>query len=230
MQALSAFLVVTALLSLSCGGIGLDPVTRGLRDRLQAFYISSPSMAPTLLPGDRIWVDKAAYRDSLPSRGDVIVFWVSFVDKDVRPRDRYPDAEVRAFIFRIIGLPGDTIRMEDGMVYVNGGPEIGSTPASSVDLLDETFDLYRLQTSDQSYRIIHSRKTRRYSFSQFIVDKDRYFVLGDNRDGAYDGRYWGTVHRSDILGKAWRIYFSTNPGSLWLRPSRFFLRIHETNV
>lgn len=229
MRRLVILLVSTALSSTACSG---DPdfSSEIRKNWLQAFYISSASGAPALLPGDRILVDKRAYRNSPPSRGDIMVFRVSASEKGLHPRDRYPTGEPRLFIHRIAGLPDDRIRIDNGDVYINGEAEPVSPLPGSVELEGQSVLLYRVANPPGSYRIARLAKAKPGSFPEITVEPNRYFVLGDNRDRAHDSRYWGTVHRDDILGKAWLIYFSTTPGTLWLRPSRLFQAVHESAV
>jgi len=221
-------LLSIALLGVACSG---PDISREIREYwLQAFYIPSSSSAPTVVRGDRILVDKRAYRHSPPSRGDLVVFWVSALDKGIYPRDRYPNAERKAFIFRIVGLPGDRIRIENGDAYINDQPQLMSPVGGAGDLEGQHVQIYRVASPDRSYSIARLTKAERYSFPEVTVEPDRYFVLGDNRERAFDSRFWGTVHRNDILGRAWLIYFSTEPGTLWLRRSRFFLRLDKDAV
>lgn len=229
MRQLAVLLLSIVFLGPACSGP--DIAGEILRENwVQAFYIPSSSSAPALLRGDRILVDKRAYRNSSPSRGDLVVFWVSATDKDIFPRDRHPNGERKGFIFRIVGLPGDRIRIEKGDVYINDQPQELSSIGGPGDLEGQSVQIYRVEGPHRSYRIARLTKADPHSFPEVTVEPNRYFVLGDNRDRAYDSRYWGTVHRNDIIGKAWLIYFSTEPGTLWLRPSRLFLRLHEGAV
>ena len=222
-------LLSIALLGVACSG-DPDLVAKIRENWFEAFYISSASSVPTILRGDRILVDKRAYRESLPSRGDIVVFWVSALNKDIHPRDRYPNAERKVFIFRIVGLPGDRIRIKDGDVYINDQPQQVSAVGEPGEIEGQFVQIYHVADHQRSYRIARLAEGETQSSPEVTVEPDRYFVMGDNRDRAYDSRYWGSVHRTDIIGKAWLTYFSTEPGTLWLRPSRFFLRLHEDNV
>jgi signal peptidase I len=133
---------------------------------VQAFYIPSKSMVPTLMVGDRLLVDKVSFRVREIQRGEVIVF------------DRPPDVnpEFKELIKRVIGLPGDLVEGHDNQVFINGTPlkESGYLPAGTV-------------TKD---------------FVAVRVPIDSYFVMGDNRENSYDSRYWGTVERKLVVGKA----------------------------
>ncbi len=229
MRQFTVLLFSLAVLSSACSP-SPDVSSEIRKNWVQAFYISSASGAPALLRGDRILVDKRAYHQSPPSRGDLVVFWVSALDLKIYPRDRYPNGDRKAFISRVVGVPGDRIRIEKGDVYINGEPE-PVTPVGGHDILEgQPVQLYRVATPRLGYRIARRLKIDYHSFPEVTVEPDRYFVLGNNRDRSYDSRFWGTVHRNDIFGKAWLIYFSTKPGTLRIRPSRFFLRLHKNVV
>jgi len=156
---------------------------------VQAFKIPSGSMEPTLLVGDHILVNKFVYgikipfinktliRISEPKHDDVIVF--------IYPVDRSKD-----FIKRVIGLPGDEIRIADKTIYVNG-----------------------LHYNDEHG--FYSDAGRGYpgtgeknQFGPVTVPKDHLFVMGDNRNHSYDSRFWGFVPMEDVKGKAFIIYWS----------------------
>jgi len=120
-------------------------------------------MEPGLHEGQRLLVNKVVYRFHEPERGDIVIF---------RPPG---DPEATPYIKRIIGLPGDTVRVKDGKVYINDSP------------LDEPYI-----KGPPSYR-----------FSGTKVPEDNYFVLGDNRNNSNDSHNGWTVPRQNMLGKAW---------------------------
>lgn len=158
---------------------------------VQAFKIPSGSMKPTLLVGDHILVSKFMYgikipfvekdlvRFSDPGRQDIIVF-------------RYPVDPSKDFIKRVIGLPGDKVRIEDKKVYVND------------KLLNEPYAVH----SDK--RILPSNVSPRDNMATIIVPPNNLFVMGDNRDESYDSRFWKFVDMGEIKGKAFIIYWSWN--------------------
>ena len=173
----------------------------------QAFQIPSESMEQTLLVGDYLLVDKVYYGDGgfwgkvLPyhrvGRGEIIVFkW------PVRPQQH--------FVKRVIGVPGDRIRLTRGHVFVNGKP------------LEETYAIFRAHNHDffrddfPNVRYRGRQVTDAWwgDFPGFIrngellVPENHYFVLGDNRDQSLDSRYWGFVPRENIVGKPFLIYLS----------------------
>lgn len=207
----------------SCGS-GPDPslFSEEIRERwIQAFYIPTATMAPTLLAGDRIIVYKGAYRKKRPSRGDVVVFRVSRADNGVFPRDRQPDGEVRMWIQRIAAVPGDVVRIDNGDVFINNRAEPVEQAIGSAEIgPGMVASLHRVTLEDRQFQIAHLSGAKRRSYPEFTVEPDRYFVLGDNRERSYDSREFGTIHESDIVGQAWMIYFSTAPRTLWVRFSR----------
>lgn len=144
----------------------------------QAFYIPSESMTPTLQVGDRVLVNKLSYRLHDVNRGDVVVFEA--------PDD--PNTEgVKDLVKRVIGLPGETVELRDGQVFVDGS------------LLEEPY----LETGEVT------RPTQNFagkceppvSDSTCVVPADSFLVLGDNRDQSKDGRVFGPIRESDIVGR-----------------------------
>lgn len=137
----------------------------------EARYIPSESMVPTLQSGDRVFVNKLTYRFGSPQRGDVVVF---------NPPPAVQAQGIQdALINRVIGLPGETIAVETGQVYIEGQP------------LSEDYVLEPPQ----------------YPYSPTQVPPDSYFVLGDNRNNAFDSHMWGFVPKNLIVGKATKIFW-----------------------
>jgi signal peptidase I len=132
----------------------------------EARYIPSSSMEPTLQINDRLIIEKISYHLYDPKRGDVVVF---------NPTDALKAKNFKdAFIKRIIGLPGDTIKISNGIVYVNG---------------DKLSEDYIAQKPD-------------YEFGPVKVPEGQYLVLGDNRNNSYDSHYWGFVPKEKFVGRA----------------------------
>lgn len=131
----------------------------------EARYIPSGSMLPTLEINDRLIIDTLGYKFQDPDRGDVVVF---------SPTDQLKTQYKDAFIKRIIGLPGETVEVRDGLVFVNGQP------------LTEKYIAEEPQ----------------YNWGPETVPEDQYLVLGDNRNNSYDSHYWGFVPRDHIIGRA----------------------------
>ncbi len=173
---------------------------------VQPFRIPSGSMEPTLLIGDFLLVDKQVTTDSLGSsvlpsptihRGDVIVFHF--------PLD--PDTHL---VKRVVGIPGDRIRLRGGHVLVNGlrldEPYAIYRPAGPDNFRD---NFPRLQNADpaiDSRWWVRMRKL--IDNDELIVPDGNYFVLGDNRNDSEDSRYWGFVPRENIVGRPVVVYFS----------------------
>lgn len=134
--------------------------------------VNGTSMVPTLEDGDQLIADKITYRFRDPERFDIIIF-------------PYQYAENTYFIKRVIGLPGETVRIdEQGNIYING------------EILSENYGYEQMEYAGLAAEEIH-------------LGEDEYFVLGDNRNVSEDSRYpdVGNIKRSDIIGRAWlRIY------------------------
>lgn len=173
---------------------------------IQAFQIPSPSMENTLLVGDYLLVNKLIYGGggiadrAMPyariHRGDIIVF-------------HYPVNPTQHFVKRVIGVPGDRIRMIDKQVFVNGIAlrepyALFTQPANN--LFRDSFPRFDVAAGETPDWWIQMRKL--VEDGQLIVPQGNYFVMGDNRDDSYDSRYWGFVPRANIIGRPLLIYWS----------------------
>ena len=186
---------------------------------IQAYKIPSGSMEPTLLVGDHIIVNKLIYGFRMPDsffgitpfqgeipygkylfqiepvhRGDVVVFV-------------FPPDPTKDFIKRVIGVPGDTVQVKAGRLYLDG-QEVAD-PHAHFEIPPED----RLPSSERDY------------FGPLKVPAGHYFMMGDNRDRSYDSRFWGLVGRDDVEGRAMFIYWSWDSDStsmLAVRFRRFF--------
>lgn len=132
----------------------------------QPFIVSGESMSPTFENGEYLIVDELTYRLDAPKRGDVVIF-------------RYPRNPSEFFIKRIIGLPGETVHIEGGVVSVTQTD--GTTVA-----LDEPYVKNLGNGRDATYE----------------VDQQSYFVMGDNRPESSDSRVWGLMPRENLIGRA----------------------------
>lgn len=130
--------------------------------------IASGSMESTIMTGDRLFGNRLAYTFSEPERGDIIIF-------------EYPDDPEQLYVKRIIGLPGETVEIKDGVTYIDGVP------------LDEPY-LNETPTGD---------------FGPYVVPEGCYFVMGDNRNNSNDSRYWVNTYVPEeaIVAKASIIYW-----------------------
>ncbi len=174
---------------------------------MQPFRIPSASMEPTLFVGDFGLADKQSFAAEGPlarllpptriERGDLVVF-------------HYPVDPHRFLVKRMVGLPGDRIRLRGGRVWINGAP------------LSEPYAFYSASPPnafrDEFPTVRETRPALRWPWSEQLrqvtrddeltVPPDQYFVLGDNRNDSEDSRFWGFVPRSAIVGRPLLVYFS----------------------
>ena len=122
------------------------------------------AMSPTLGNQDRLIVNRWAYLGSSPQPGDIVML-------------RYPRDQRKTFVKRVIAEGGDTLRIEDGRVYVNER------------LLEEPY----VAPDARSHETLGSR----------VIPADHYFVMGDRRNNSADSRHWGLVHEDLIVGRVW---------------------------
>ncbi len=174
---------------------------------VQAFQIPSESMERTLLIGDYLLVDKAHFGHSsfwgwlLPYRPvqhqDIIVF-------------RYPVNPQQHFVKRVVGVPGDHIRLINKHVYVNGEPQPDSYAQFNWSQHDKFRDNFPNggQFGDRTTSNWYLEARKLVEDDQLIVPEGYYFVLGDNRDDSYDSRYWGLVPAENVVGRPLIIYWS----------------------
>ena len=177
---------------------------------IQAFRVPSESMQNTLLIGDFLLADKLHYANDggvwqwlLPyrpiQRGDIVVF-------------RYPVDPTQYFVKRVIGLPGDRIRLQNKLVYVNGVRLQEDYAIHSMPNFDPYRDDFpvRASTPPDVDRHWRNEMTRHVERGELIVPANEYFVMGDNRDQSLDSRYWGFVPRGNVMGRPLVIYLSLN--------------------
>jgi signal peptidase I len=176
---------------------------------VQAFQIPSESMENTLLIGDYLLVDKAHFATGglwghvLPytpiRRGDIIVF-------------HYPVDPHQHFVKRVIGLPGDHVRISGRQVWVNGiALREAYAQYSSTMQAGYRYRFPDLQMIDPSVEATWWKQMPQLvRHGELIVPRGNYFVLGDNRDRSLDSRYWGFVPRENIIGRPLLIYWSVD--------------------
>jgi len=138
---------------------------------IQLFKVPTSSMRPGLLEGDWVFVDKEAYRQQGPVRGELVVF-------------RHPQEPKRIFLKRVAGLPGETVQVDREQLLINGA-------------------------APKETRLAQTHYFREGSFGERIVkvEPDHYYVLGDNTAGSDDSRFWGTVPRENLVGRAYKIIY-----------------------
>jgi signal peptidase I len=184
--------------------------------------ISGASMQPTLLDGDKVWVNKLAYDVKIPfteislaeladpERGDVIIIDSSRADKRL--------------VKRIIGLPGDTIYMQNNALVINGEAanyQVLDRDNNALIILEEFPE--RAHQAQVSTGFIN-RASR--SYGPTVVPEDQYFVLGDNRDNSADSRVYSFIPREEIIGRSSSVIFSLDSHNNFLpRGERFLAEI-----
>jgi signal peptidase I len=181
----------------------------GTTTLVQAFVIPTGSMEDTLLIGDHLLVDKLAYAPAgtiskyllpyeEPKHGDIIVF-------------RYPGDISQTFVKRVIGVPGDHLKMVNRIIYRNGvrlnepyvyhkfpyEPYRDNFPGEPSQFGERLQD--QLQRDMLEHHVVNG---------EVVVPPNSYFAMGDNRDNSLDSRYWGFVPRDNIIGKPLLIYWS----------------------
>lgn len=154
----AALALAACLMVAGCGRAKSD-------EKLMEFPMDGESMENTILSGETVVFDRNAYKENAPERYDIILF-------------KYPDDTSEKFVGRIIGLPGETVSIESGKVYVDG----------ESDPLDDSF----------------CPEEPLGDFGSYEVPEDSFFILGDNRNYSKDSRFWENkyVAAKDILGKA----------------------------
>ncbi|MFK7863511.1 MAG: signal peptidase I [Pseudohongiellaceae bacterium] len=181
--------------------------------------ISGASMQPTLLDGDKVWVNKLAYDVKIPfteislaatndpARGDIVIIDSKKAGKRL--------------VKRIVGLPGDTIYMQNNALVINGEAanyEILSRDPDSMIILEELPDKSHQAQLSTSFV---SRTSR--SYGPAIVPSDQYFVLGDNRDNSADSRVYSFIPRGEIIGRSASVVFSLDSDNNYLPRGQRFL-------
>jgi signal peptidase I len=193
--------------------------------------VPSGSMNPTIVEGDRVFVNKVAYDLKVPfttwhlaewgnpKRGDIVVF--------------FSPADGTRLVKRVIGLPGDRLELVNERLFINGraaeyepvSAGVGrDVPASAHG--PRLFELEKaVESPSHAVTILPLVRARR-SFGPITVPEGEYFMMGDNRDDSYDSRYWGAVKRERIVGRASLVVLSVDRKN-YFRPrwDRFFTEL-----
>jgi signal peptidase I len=180
---------------------------------LQAYQIPTPSMEPTLLVGDHVLVNKFVfggrdrwYEGVLPyrpiRRGDIIVF-------------KFPFADHTNYVKRVIGLPGDRLRIVDQLVYINGKVLTEPYVVHSPGYAEPYGDNFPPSAGTRSYfppgmveKEWRQEILRNIRGEELLIPPHKYFAMGDNRDRSWDSRYWGFVDENAVMGRPMFIYWS----------------------
>jgi signal peptidase I len=179
----------------------------GTTTLVQAFIVPTPSMDTTVMVGDHLLVDKLSYAPAGsfaryllpytdPKRGDIIVF-------------RYPIDISQNYVKRVMGVPGDHIRVVDKVVYLNGKPLLHEPYAQHIfPNLEPYRDNFPGEPRGPVYDRAKQMLAEHVENGELVVPADNYFAMGDNRDNSLDSRYWGFVPRENIIGKPLLIFWS----------------------
>lgn len=191
--------------------------------------VPTGSMKPTILEGDRIFINKVAYDLKFPfttwrlldwddpDRGDIVVL-------------RSPEDSKR-LVKRVVGLPGDVIELRRGRLYVNAEPAVYAKLdleiVNQIEIEEQPNFLFASEAVDgEGHPIMITLGSRSVPFGPTVVPTDHYFVMGDNRDNSRDSRWFGAVHRDSILGRATAVALSVDRDAYYMpRWDRFFSRL-----
>lgn len=209
---------------------------------VEAYRIPSPSMVPTLLVGDWLFVNKLIYGPTLPftkihlpgyadpTRGDVAVF-VSPPQVD-QPEDPTP-----TLVKRVIGMPGDTLYMRQGVVYVNGiaqrqGFAATHNPSDSLAGMESNpLFVWQHRVELKGTRFGAPPQTPTHdNWGPLLIPSQHYFMMGDNRYESKDSRYWGIVPRENFRGRPLFVYYSFVPSDQSDRPVSFITDIRWSRI
>jgi signal peptidase I len=166
---------------------------------LRAYVISAPSMEGSLQVGDHILVNKHG-PDTQLGRGDLVTF-------------RYPEDPRQIFVKRVIGLPGDHIRLIDKQVIRNGRRLVEPYVEHHTQFTDTYRDDFPAGPSTNATPRGRDMLGHNAIGGEIVVPAESLFVLGDNRENSLDSRYWGFVARRDVIGKPVLVYWSYDSGS-----------------
>lgn len=175
---------------------------------VEPYVIPSGSMIPTLKIHDHIFVNKLAYGVqnpfnekvalawSLPRRGDIVVF-------------RFPDNPNIFYVKRVVGLPGETVELKNGQLYINDmpldiGPDLQADRFGDED--SANFEYFK-ENAEYNYSVRYQNPLGA-NFGPVKVADDQVFVFGDNRDQSHDSRFWGGVPLVNLIGRAQLIWLS----------------------
>jgi len=192
--------------------------------------VPTGSMKPTILEGDRLYVNKLAYdlkipfttlhlaEWSNPHRGDIVVFFSPY--------------DGQRLVKRVIGLPDDTIELRNNVLLING-KEVGYLPlrdelAHGLSGVDSRLQFADEELPGKSHLVATwPQVAAKRNFGPFTVPEGTYFMMGDNRDNSFDSRYYGPVERKRIVGQATAIVLSLDREHYWKpRTDRFFSKLN----
>jgi signal peptidase I len=196
----------------------------------QTFYVPSPSMLPTLLIGDHVFVNKFVYGPKvpgidrrlpglrLPERGEVIVFRFARDPQrgTIHPVDQYPELPTDNFVKRLVGLPGDRVEVRDDRLILNGEvAPLEDTGKTYVASNGQEFRVLIETLGECRHVVLDDQSRPGFPMSERTIAPGRYLFMGDNRDNSQDGRMVGTVRLEELAGPAGLNYWSWDWEGSW---------------
>lgn len=164
---------------------------------IKSFEIPTTSNNPTLLVGDLVVADRNAYHNTDPDYGDIVVF---------------SKADGQLYVFRVIGKPGDTIEVNTNKVTINGKPNAQVQVSKTTNEGRPVLELEETLPNGHKHKVLHYELLEdgpRIMHTTVVLPADSFFVLGDNRDNAFDSRYDGLVGKDQIKGRIRYSYWNT---------------------
>jgi len=210
---------------------------------MEAFRIPSGSMKNSLLIGDWLFVNKLVYGPHIPftrvnlpgysdpKRGDIVVFESPY-QPDMAEAGDDPNPTL---VKRLIGMPGDTLYMRDGLLHINGIPQrqgyaAATNPKGNGNAADPLME-WQKKIELTGTRFGPPPKTPTLDhWGPLLIPKDRYFMMGDNRYESKDSRYWGVVPRANVRGRPMFIYYTFVPSYDSDRPLSFLTDIRWSRI
>ena len=183
---------------------------------IEAFRIPSGSMENTLLIGDFLFVNKALYGAEVPLMGARLPAVREPHRNDILVFDSVEEPGLKV-VKRLIGMPGDTLSMEGGQLYRNGlkvdEPYVVHTDQARSEDAMQRLKMREWQLPHLVQRDAAAYKPDLQEWGPIVVPADSFFMMGDNRDSSYDGRYWGFLPRDNVRGRPLLVYFSYDASS-----------------
>jgi len=178
------------------GWVALIAVAGGVELFAHPYMLSAGSMENTLMKGDYVLTQNLTWKlGRTPQDGDVVMI-------------RYPIDPRQTFVKRVVGVPGDRLRLVNKQLYRNGSPLAEPYAIHKTSYVDNYRDNFPAEPNMRLAEFAQDMLERHVVNGEVVVPPRKYFVLGDNRDDSLDSRYWGFLGRADILGSPVLIYES----------------------
>jgi signal peptidase I len=194
--------------------------------------VPTGSMIPTILEGDRIFVNKLAFDLKFPFTTTRLLTWANPKPGDVVVL--FSPADGDRLVKRVVAVPGDVIELRQNRLYLNGNvatyAPLDDQTAAQLNSAQRQGHIFANETepsADHSHAVMATPAlSARRSFGPYTLPPDKYFVMGDNRDNSFDSRYFGFVDRSQIVGRAVAVVASLDLNHHWTpRWNRFLQRL-----